>query len=179
MWPPVWVLKPLNRNPAQKCGDLYVAAVQNVSAVTISFSLCVPPGKTEEDVTASPLADDGHLLFPLCHLSHFLLFLSSTPVTFPPTPSSLHDPLLLSLAVTAEATRLAVAGQTEPSQVFLWGLVPFNQLLRREFSQQTPAWNRNHSGVVACAVFCRGGSLLTLIDLFFSLGVFCLYGNGC
>ncbi len=29
-----------------------------------------------------------------------------------------------------------VAGKTEPSQVFERGLVPFNQLLRRDFSQQ-------------------------------------------
>lgn len=43
--------------------------------------------------------------------------------------------LSLALPLAAKATRLAVAGQTEPSQVFQRGLVPFNQLLRRESCQ--------------------------------------------
>lgn len=41
------------------------------------------------------------------------------------------------MSILSEATHLAVAGQMEPSQVFLRGLVPFNQLLRREYSQHT------------------------------------------
>lgn len=66
--------------------------------------------QAEEDMMAWPLTDDVHFLFPLCHLSHFLL----RPLTFP-----LASLPLPRLPLTAEATRLAVAGQTEPSQVFL------------------------------------------------------------
>lgn len=87
----------------------------------------------------------------ICHLCYFLPFsFILTPDNPPSRPP--HHP---SLDRAAEAARLAVAGQTEPSQVFLWGLVPFNQLLRRH----TAAWKQRHSGVVVCdlltvAVFC-------------------------
>lgn len=48
----------------------------------------------------------------ICHLYNFL------PFSCVLTPDNLPS-LLLSLAPAAEAARLAVAGQTEPSQVFL------------------------------------------------------------
>lgn len=57
-------------------------------------------------MTVGLLKDDVHLVFSiLCfHFHHF----------HPHTPS-----LYFALRLAAEATRLAVAGQTEPSQVFL------------------------------------------------------------
>lgn len=42
----------------------------------------------------------------------------------------------LSWKLVCPQKHVLVAGKTEPSQVFERGLVPFNQLLRREFSQQ-------------------------------------------
>lgn len=143
-----------------------------MSVVMIRFSLCVPSGKAEEDMTACRWCPPS-ISAPL-PLSVPSFSVSSTPCNLPPRPLPTAWPLLLSLALAAEAARLAVAGQTEPSQVFLWGLVPFNQLLRREFSQQTPAWNQRHSDVVVyAAAHFRGGSLLTVIDHFFSLVVCC------
>jgi len=43
---------------------------------------------------------------------------------------------VLSWKLVRPQKHVLVAGKTEPSQVFERGLVPFNQLLRREFNQQ-------------------------------------------
>ncbi|CAG09119.1 unnamed protein product [Tetraodon nigroviridis] len=56
------------------------------------------------------------IAFFICHLCHFFAFSS---VLTPDSPPSRPPSLPLSLDGAAEAARLAVAGQTEPSQVFL------------------------------------------------------------
>lgn len=82
----------------------------------------------------------------ICHLCHYLPLSCAPP----------HNPPSCSLWLS-EAARLAVAGQTEPSQVFLWGLVPFNQLLRRH----TAAWKQRNGSFVMCG-------LLTVTVFWFS-----------
>ncbi len=151
-----------------------------MSVMMIFFSLCFPSGKSEENMTTwrcpPSMSALSRLSFPSCSLS-------STPVTFPLSPSSSSSslyapscPLSLSLCRSASCSWSNTpccgwSNGTKSGVSVRFG--PLQPATASWIQSADTGESQTHRDVVANAARCRGGRVFIVRDSFSSLVVCC------